>query len=338
VAASRRRISIVAPAAPAKFFSSGCGLLDCVLGGGWALRRMINVVGDKSTGKTLLAIEACANFTRTFPKGRVIYDEVESAFDVDYAQTLGFPVSNLDLVDDLRTVEAFWLQTDETIKEQMDLDEEERRERPVLTVIDSMDAFSDAAEMERDVGDKSFGMAKQKIMSEGFRKKVGEMAAANITLFIISQVRDNIGAQAFSKQVRRAGGKWLDFYASQCLWLYEQEKIEKTVSNIKRKIGMRIKCRLEKSKVGWPWRECVVPAIYGYGMDDKRAALDWYNTASPKSISGIFAAAGMGDVDEKNFVRYMDKLPRDVLARALVADWERIDPIPPRGTQVRVGI
>src|SRR4051812_34296892 len=88
---------------PPVFFSSGCALLDCVLGGGWALRRMINVIGDKSTGKTLLAIEACANFVRAFVRGRVTYIEAESAFDRSYAATLGFPEHNLDLVDDIRT-------------------------------------------------------------------------------------------------------------------------------------------------------------------------------------------------------------------------------------------
>lgn len=43
-----------------KTFSTGCVLLDSALGGGWPYGRMVNVVGDKSTGKTLLAIEACA--------------------------------------------------------------------------------------------------------------------------------------------------------------------------------------------------------------------------------------------------------------------------------------
>jgi RecA/RadA recombinase len=49
------------------FIKSGCVLLDCVLGGGWPLGRMANLVGDKSTGKTLLAIEAMANFKRQYP-------------------------------------------------------------------------------------------------------------------------------------------------------------------------------------------------------------------------------------------------------------------------------
>ncbi len=36
-----------------KRFSSGCGLLDCILGGGWVLGRMENVIGDKSTAKCI---------------------------------------------------------------------------------------------------------------------------------------------------------------------------------------------------------------------------------------------------------------------------------------------
>ena len=39
-----------------EFISSGCQLLDKVLGGGYALGRVTNVVGDKSTGKTLLSV------------------------------------------------------------------------------------------------------------------------------------------------------------------------------------------------------------------------------------------------------------------------------------------
>ena len=34
-----------------KFIHSGCVLLDCVLGGGWPIGRVSNIVGDKSSGK-----------------------------------------------------------------------------------------------------------------------------------------------------------------------------------------------------------------------------------------------------------------------------------------------
>ena len=56
-----------------KFIKSGCKTLDCVLGGGWALGRIANIVGDKSTGKTLQAIEACATFAKDYPTGKIWY-------------------------------------------------------------------------------------------------------------------------------------------------------------------------------------------------------------------------------------------------------------------------
>src|SRR6185295_11983985 len=107
--AVRRRFLPEEP--PPDFFSSGCTLLDCVLGGGWALGRISNVVGDKAVGKTLLAIEAMANFGRRFPKGRIEYRESEAAFDEGIAATLRMPVDRVDIVrvEKMRTVEDWFL-------------------------------------------------------------------------------------------------------------------------------------------------------------------------------------------------------------------------------------
>ena len=57
------------------FLPSGCAVLDCVMGGGYAEGRIINIVGDKSTGKTLLAIEAAANYAKKWPSSAIIYNE-----------------------------------------------------------------------------------------------------------------------------------------------------------------------------------------------------------------------------------------------------------------------
>src|SRR5258708_4237909 len=92
------------------FFSTGCTLLDCTIGGGWVLGRIGNVIGDRSTGKTLLAIEACANFVRTYPKGRMRYREAEAAFDRSYAEALGMPIDRVEFGDEdkFRTVSDFF--------------------------------------------------------------------------------------------------------------------------------------------------------------------------------------------------------------------------------------
>src|SRR5262252_7801779 len=79
-----------------EFFSSGSKTLDLALGGGWAKPRVANIIGDKSTGKTLLCIEAAANFARQYPTGKIRYRETEGAFQKSYARALGMPIERID--------------------------------------------------------------------------------------------------------------------------------------------------------------------------------------------------------------------------------------------------
>lgn len=95
-------------------FSTGCTTLNLALGGGWAERRMFNIVGDKSTGKTLLAIEAAVQFILKYPHGQVVYCEVEAAFDKGYAECLGMPL------DRVRFISDEWLVTAKTKKKASD--------------------------------------------------------------------------------------------------------------------------------------------------------------------------------------------------------------------------
>jgi RecA/RadA recombinase len=73
----QRQQPTAAPRDEVTFISSGSRLLDLVLGGGWAGGRVINIIGGESAGKTLLAVEACANFL----------PYVQSIDDIRYAET-----------------------------------------------------------------------------------------------------------------------------------------------------------------------------------------------------------------------------------------------------------
>ena len=51
------------PKTDIQFIPSGCKILDLALGGGgWARRRIANIIGNFSSGKSLLVIEASTNF------------------------------------------------------------------------------------------------------------------------------------------------------------------------------------------------------------------------------------------------------------------------------------
>lgn len=249
------------------FISSGSKLLDLALGGGWAEDRISNIVGDKSTGKTLLAIEAAANFALKYPKGIIKYREAEAAFLHEYAAALGMPVQRVDFgKSPLETVEDLFNDLDTTISRT-------RRTQPTLYIVDSLDALSDRDEMEQEIDKGSYGAKKAKTLSQMFRRLTKPMAAARITLMIISQIRDSF--VRFGRPTTRTGGRALDFYASQCVWLQQLGMVDRTITKIKRPIGVNIRAKVEKNKVGLPFREAQFQIRFGYGIEDQKACRDW---------------------------------------------------------------
>ena len=250
-----------------QFIGSGCQVLDNVLGGGYVLGRMANIVGDKSSGKTLLAIEASANFINRYKNGEVWYAEAEAAFDADYAGALGMPLSKVKFRDKIETVEDFFEDIELACKQST-------KTKPILYVLDSMDAISSRTEQTQKIDEGSYNLNKQKKLGELFRRKIKALEESNVGLIIISQIRDKIGV-TFGETKMRTGGKSLDFYASQILWLSEIQKLKKTIAGVERVVGIHVLANCKKNKVGLPFRTCKFPVLFGYGVDDMTANVEW---------------------------------------------------------------
>lgn len=281
------------------FINSGCGLLNLVVSGkvdgGWAEGRAINIVGDSSTGKTLLAIEACANFALQHPKGLIRYRDAEAAFDNTYAESIGFPISRLcpekvvetveqwnnDLEDFCDKVEGVvfegYVEKQEPGKGKVKVRKTKkvRAAAPAgLYVLDSLDALGDDTEKNQRFDKDDYGAKKPKLIGKVFRNLIGRLRRLNITLVIISQTRDKIGVM-FGETVTRSGGRALQFYCSQVLWLAHLENIELTKSGIKRKVGVWTRAKCKKNKVAPAWQQCDFPILFNYGVGDMKAALQW---------------------------------------------------------------
>ena len=305
--------------APLQFVGSGSMLLDRVLGNnGWAVGRVANLVGDRSSGKTLIAVEACANFMHYVASPNDIrYVEAEMAYDEEYGRQIGMP-EDVHPVDNIGTVEALFKDLGEFTTARKGC------KTPSLYVVDSLDAMSDEAELKRDMGDGTYGTAKAKMMSEGFRRLISAISDANCTVLIISQMRDKINVM-FGEKHTRSGGRALDFYASQIVWLSEIGKITKVVGGIKYTTGTHIKARNKKCKVGPAFRDAEMTLWFKYGIDDEGSMLDYLTGAkmlSTKEADDIYAQ--MYEARKAQDREWMEAI--NAYLREMVADhWDSVE-------------
>ena len=305
---------------PLEFISSGCVLLDCVLGGGWPLSRIANIVGDASSGKTLLAIEALANFHRKFPKGRMYYRESEAAFDEQYAAALGMPVDHVEFIEPEKfvTVEDFYNDLTKCV------DECRRLGLPAFYVVDSLDALTSQDEQERKFDEASYETRKAKQMGKLFRMSAANVGRAAMCLMIISQTRDKIGITFGGPQKTRSGGRALDFYASQVLWLSHRDKVAETREKVKRVVGINIRAQMRKSKIALPYRECDFTIRFGHGIDSISSSLEWLDEVN--QLDQVI------DSSRKTYENRIDKLSdaeywleTDRLNKEVIRIWREVE-------------
>lgn len=290
------------------FVPSGCTLLNCALGGGYPLGRIVNIVGDRSTAKTGLATEALINFLTKYPKGRAAYRESEAAFDKGYAEAMGLPLEKIDFGPEapLTTVEDFARDFDKFLDDQI------KAKQPGIYILDSLDALSDEAEMERDIGKGTYAMEKAKMLSTFFRKSASKIERAKVLLLIVSQVRDNIGAM-FGDKHKRSGGRALDFYASQVLYLAHIKTHKRTINKVERPTGILIKAKLKKNKVALPFREAEFSFIFGYGIEDVKASVEWL-----QEVGRIKDWDDISEADIKDYLKVLDGLSQEEYAKEQV--------------------
>lgn len=236
---------------------------------------MANMVGDFSSNKTGFMIEAAINFQRTFPGAPIRYADSEHAFDLGYAQRLGLKSDNFEQATAERSIDLVedWYEDLVAFAERQPVDGTNES----LYIVDSIDMLSTGQEKKKDFGQKAFN-DKAAQVNELLRRNVELLKQRRVTMIMVSQIRDKLNVM-FGEKDRIAGGRGLDFACSQRVWAYKLKQITRSRTRngktTKTTTGVRLRLRCKKNKVGAPHRECDVPLLFYYGIDDTLAHVEY---------------------------------------------------------------
>jgi recombination protein RecA len=240
------------------FISSGSMGLDLALGGGYPLGRIVELRGYESSGKTTLALTACASIQRQTGKA-IVYVDRENAIDMDYVEALGVDISP----------QKFILTQAGTAEECLEIIRESAKSDAVGGIVmDSVAAMFPRCYLEAEVGDAKMGVL-ARLMSAWLPGIVGDLKRNNIIALFINQYREKIGVMYGSPKTT-PGGKSLGFYSSQILDIAKSG----VVGDKGEESAIHVKVRVEKNKVAPPLRKAEFDIRFGEGVDRASEVLD----------------------------------------------------------------
>lgn len=265
-----------APAEDVEIFSTGSLGLDIAIGvGGFPRKRISEIYGPESSGKTTLTIHAIADCQAK--GGTAAFIDVEHAFDKKYAEALG-----------VNTDELIFSQPDDA-QQALNIAEELVKSGDIdILVIDSVAALVPREEIEGEMGDSKVGL-QARLMSQALRKLTAHIARANCCVIFINQLREKIGVM-FGNPETTSGGNALKFYSSLRL------DIRRTGGGIKDKEGVMegnsAKVKIVKNKLAPPFRIAQFDIIYGKGINQAGEVLDIGSDLSIITKSGAWYSYG----------------------------------------------
>lgn len=244
-----------------EWISTGSRWLDCIIckgkKGGLPVRKVVELAGLTSTGKSYLAAQAAANAQKM--GFNVIYFDSENAIDPAFLENAG---CNLD---DLLYIPAKFCEDVFEIME--DILASTTR---TLFIWDSLALTPCRADLEGDFNPNSSISAKARVISLAMQKLIYPIAHTDSCFLVLNQLKDNIqtGPGAAQRMMVEPyftpGGKSLPYSYSLRIWLTRRRsKASFIVDEKGYKVGSEVTAKLEKSRFGTEGRICTFKILWG---------------------------------------------------------------------------
>lgn len=226
---------------------SRCLALNKVMGGGIPFGKILELFGEESSGKSLLAYDFayCAQYL----DGVVLWIDAEQSFTNAWAEANGLDLSrvvvyrdtSIEKISDWIAMQALYWRSQLTHNE------------PILLVLDSISALDTDQNIDSQMDGASADMGNRaKAIYKYFRIRNEMFYSLGITQIYINQLRKNLKAGMFEDPDTTPGGKALAFFAHIRIGMYGGKQITKKINGKERKIGRVTSIRTKKNKVAPP--------------------------------------------------------------------------------------
>lgn len=221
--------------------------LDKILGGGIPSRKITEISGVYSVGKSTLALMIVAKAQQAGME--CLWSDSEFSFGQDYAESMGVDCDTLDLEQNRHAEEA--LDAIEAWAES---------HKNALIVLDSVGHLLPRTEAEKESGGKVIG-GQARLIATFCRKIVPILAINNHALVVLNHNFIDV----MSSAIKTSGGEKLAY--SKSIWLMLRKAGKRVMQGQDKQVGEIIEAEIRKNKLAATNKQkCELTMLYGSGF------------------------------------------------------------------------
>lgn len=233
--------------------------LDLAIGRpGFPAGRLTEIVGLENRGKSAHAYSVLAECQRLGGVGILL--ESEQGFESERLEKLGVNTSELRLCQPKNIEEAFGMIEDYTVMLRDDI----KFDGPIVMVLDSVAGLPSGAEEEGGYDAQYMGLS-ARIISQGLRKLMWEIAKQKIVLIFLNQLRKTMNKYDSQGEYASFGGLAIGYRAS--LRMRVHNKASDRIMRGKNATGVWMQTTIIKNKIGMPFKMARYLFNYDTGID-----------------------------------------------------------------------
>lgn len=270
-----------APTQFTDFIHTGSSILDLAISnrknGGIACGRITELQGNEGAGKSLIAAHALADTQKR--GGVAVLIDTETAVNYDFFEAIGLDMTKLVYVSE-NVIEKIFTIIEKIIESVRSSD----KDKLVTIVVDSVAGATTEVEAESEHGKDGYATGKAIIISKALRKITKLIGDQKIALIFTNQLRQKLNAMPFQDPYTTSGGKAIAFHASTRIRLSLTGTLKDKDDDA---IGVKVKAKVIKNRVGPPYREAQFNIRFDKGIDDLAS---WYDVMKDRKVVKVEGA------------------------------------------------